>query len=187
MNNYKNSGFTLLETLIAFLVLTIGLLGAVALQAKAKQASYDSLQRAAALSLSKDIIQRISINDDIDSIENYTTAFSSNYSESTSSFNCINVICSPDVMVNYDIEEWKKQIKAKENTGILADARVCITLAPVPVVLPAVPSEFNIEVIVSWEGRQKIIQSDANAQIDCGTASETRKIVVVNSFVSVRG
>ena len=42
-NTSRNNGFTLLEVLIAFMILSFGLLGAVALQAKAKQASFDSL------------------------------------------------------------------------------------------------------------------------------------------------
>ncbi|MGB2708457.1 MAG: prepilin-type N-terminal cleavage/methylation domain-containing protein, partial [Pseudoalteromonas nigrifaciens] len=41
----RRKGFTLIEVLIAFIILSFGLLGAVALQAKAKQASFDSMQR----------------------------------------------------------------------------------------------------------------------------------------------
>jgi type IV pilus assembly protein PilV len=52
--------------LIAFLILTIGLLGAIGLQAKAKQASYDSLQRAAALTLANDAMYRLRANDTSD-------------------------------------------------------------------------------------------------------------------------
>jgi len=180
VNNSKSRGFTLLETLIAFVVLTIGLLGAVALQAKAKQATYDSLQRAAALSLSKDIIQRISINDDVNIVALYNKSFSSSDPAATSLPNCINVICSATQMSEYDLEEWKKQIKAKEHTGILANASVCINLTE------AIIGEVDVEVIVSWEGRQKIKQTAANEAFECGSTAETRKIVVVNSFVSVR-
>jgi len=180
MNKQNTRGFTLLETLIAFIVLTVGLLGAVALQAKAKQATYDSLQRAAALSLSKDIIQRISINDDSNVVALYSKSFSSSDPAASSLPNCINVVCSATQMSEYDLEEWKKQIKAKENTGILANASVCITLTE------AVVGEVNVEVIVSWEGRQKIKQTTEKKAFECGSTAETRKIVVINSFVSIR-
>ena len=38
-NTSRDNGFTLLEVLIAFMILSFGLLGAVALQAKAKHAA----------------------------------------------------------------------------------------------------------------------------------------------------
>ncbi|SFD24710.1 type IV pilus modification protein PilV [Pseudoalteromonas denitrificans] len=180
MNDFKFKGFTLLETLIAFIVLTIGLLGAVALQAKAKQASFDSLQRAAALSLSKDILQRISINDTANVVALYNRNFSSSEAAITPSPNCINVVCTPTQMATFDIEEWKKQIKAQEHTGTLANANVCISATE------AIVGEITLQIVVSWEGRQKITQNAANSAISCGSTSSTRRIVVMNSFVSVR-
>ena len=77
-------GFTLIEVLIAFIILSFGLLGAVALQAKAKQASFDSMQRAAAVALGNDIIQRIRANDTAQLVTLYTQTFTSKTSTSTS-------------------------------------------------------------------------------------------------------
>ena len=70
-------GFTLIEVLIAFIILSFGLLGAVALQAKAKQASFDSMQRAAAVALGNDIVQRIRANDTPQIAGLYTQTFDS--------------------------------------------------------------------------------------------------------------
>lgn len=52
-------GFTLLETLIALVVLSIGLLGLAALQARAMRFSHDSLVRSDATALANDIMDRI--------------------------------------------------------------------------------------------------------------------------------
>ena len=62
LNKSQAQGFTLIEVLIAFVILSFGLLGVVALQAKAKQASFDSMQRAAAIALGNDINQRMRAN-----------------------------------------------------------------------------------------------------------------------------
>jgi type IV pilus assembly protein PilV len=62
--------------LVAFIVLTDGLLGTVALQSNAKQASYDANQRSAALALANDIVERIRANDTADIVANYSKTFS---------------------------------------------------------------------------------------------------------------
>ena len=71
-----NKGFTLIEVLVAFIVLTVGLLGTVALQTTAKQASYDANQRSAALALANDIVERIRANDTADIVTNYSKLIS---------------------------------------------------------------------------------------------------------------
>ena len=57
-----SSGFSLIEVLIAMLVTLVGLLGIAALQARAQQAEMESYQRAQALILLSDIVDRININ-----------------------------------------------------------------------------------------------------------------------------
>ena len=180
VNNSKSRGFTLLETLIAFFVLTIGLLGAVALQAKAKQASYDSLQRTAALSLAQDIIQRIRVNDTAALVALYDVDFTSTY-EITTVQSCVDSFCSSAQVAAYDIIQWKKAIKAKELTGAMADASVCINP-----VLSAGVSGVDVEVVISWGGRQDIAQNTENTAIECGSSTENRRVVVVNSFIFIR-
>lgn len=178
MNKKRHQGFTLLETLIAFFVLSIGLLGAVALQAKAKQASYDSLQRTAALSLAQDIIQRIRVNDTAALITSYDVDFTSDDEISTVQ-SCVNIFCTSAQIAEYDIIQWKKAIKAKELTGTMADATVCIN--------PVLSSNgVDIQVVISWGGRQNITQDTENTAVQCGSSIENRRLVVVNSFIYIR-
>lgn len=56
------AGFSLIEVLIAMLITLIGLLGVAALQARAQQAEMESYQRAQALIIMSDIVDRININ-----------------------------------------------------------------------------------------------------------------------------
>ncbi|MFT7457709.1 MAG: type IV pilus assembly protein PilV [Planctomycetota bacterium] len=57
-----HSGFSMIEILIALFVTLIGLLGIGALQAKAQQAEFESYQRAQALVILSDIVDRVNIN-----------------------------------------------------------------------------------------------------------------------------
>ncbi len=55
-------GATLIEVLVAIVVLAIGLLGTAALQTRAQQAELDSYQRSQALILAQDMVNRIRAN-----------------------------------------------------------------------------------------------------------------------------
>lgn len=176
------SGFTLIEVLIAFIILSFGLLGAVALQAKAKQASFDSMQRAAAVALGNDIIQRIRANDTPQLATLYEQEFTSK-TPTASSTTCFSGSCSAAQIAALDVEQWKRAIRARENTGSLDDATVCIKPAGVG---GSGGKAFNIQVIVSWQGRQEFTANDATNNINCGTADKKRRLVALTSFIYVR-
>src|SRR5690554_216842 len=53
------SGFTLIEALVALLVLSIGLLGAAAMQLKALQSAHGGYQRAVASLAAQDAVERL--------------------------------------------------------------------------------------------------------------------------------
>src|SRR4051812_34767512 len=55
-------GFTMIEVLVSLFIVTLGLLGLAALQAKAQQAELESYQRAQALVLVQDMVDRINAN-----------------------------------------------------------------------------------------------------------------------------
>lgn len=175
-------GFTLIEVLIAFIILSFGLLGAVALQAKAKQASFDSMQRATAVALGNDIIQRIRANDTSQLATLYDLEFTSETSINSST-TCFTSSCSNAQIASLDIEQWKRAIRARENTGSLDGATVCINPKAVA---GSGGKAFNIEVIVSWQGRQEFKASETTGKISCGVADKRRRLVVLTSYIYVR-
>ncbi|MFQ2439169.1 type IV pilus modification protein PilV [Aeromonas caviae] len=63
-HRYQMAGFSLLEVMIAAVVLSFGLLGLVALQMQAKVASYEARQRTIASWLANDMVERVRINRD---------------------------------------------------------------------------------------------------------------------------
>ncbi|MEL0654115.1 type IV pilus modification protein PilV [Pseudoalteromonas issachenkonii] len=175
-------GFTLIEVLIAFIILSFGLLGAVALQVKAKQASFDSMQRAAAVALGNDIIQRIRANDTPQLVAHYKKDFTSK-TPISSSTTCFGGSCSAEQIALLDLEQWKRAIQARNNTGSLDDASVCINPSAVA---GSGGKAFNIEVIVSWQGRQEFIANADIGAISCGSADNKRRLVVLTSYIYLR-
>ncbi|WP_350593830.1 MULTISPECIES: type IV pilus modification protein PilV [unclassified Pseudoalteromonas] len=186
----RRKGFTLIEVLIAFIILSFGLLGAVALQAKAKQASFDSMQRAAAVALGNDIIQRIRANDTIASIKLYGSyndedrkSIKSDSKLSISSA-CFNSSCGSEGIVGLDVVQWKRAISARNNTGSLDDATICIKSTSED---RTGGKGFNIEVIISWQGRQEFTANTDTGKVTCGDdPNNKRRLVVLTSYIYVR-
>lgn len=178
-----NKGFTLIEVLVAFIVLTVGLLGTVALQSSAKKASYDANQRSAALALANDIVERIRSNDSVNLVNQYDVDF--NFQTALPNTNCMNAVCSSDQIAQYDILQWQKALRVADNTGALANGFVCIT--PTAEVTPAgvQPTSVDLQVVVAWQGRAQIEQSDDSSNVACGNL-QNRRMVVVNSYIFVR-
>ncbi|GEK07906.1 type IV pilus modification protein PilV [Pseudoalteromonas sp. SCSIO 43201] len=177
---YRQQGFTLLEVLIAFMILSFGLLGAVALQAKAKQASFDSMQRAAAVELASDIMHRIRSNDATNIATLYNVDFNSTEAVQDTTA-CYNNFCNAAAIAQTDIANWRRAIRARENTGALDNAVVCINPTT-----GADASGINVEVIVTWRGRQAMTALENNPAGDCGVADDRRRAVVMQTFVLIR-
>jgi type IV pilus assembly protein PilV len=62
MNIKKQAGFNLIEVLLAFLILSIGLLGVAGLQTTAVKASHTAMLRTVAITKVQEIIARIRVN-----------------------------------------------------------------------------------------------------------------------------
>ncbi len=58
----RAAGFSLIEVLVSILIVTVGLLGLAGLQARAQVAEFESYQRAQALVLLYDMVERLSSN-----------------------------------------------------------------------------------------------------------------------------
>ena len=186
----RQSGFTLLEVLIAFMVLSFGLLGAVALQAQAKKASFDSLQRSAAISLGEDIMHRIRANDVNNGVDTLVSLYNGEFDSTDSPTpinNCYTGACTATQMAATDIENWKAAIRARQNTGALDDTHVCINITSVS---NSGTEGFDVNVIITWRGRQSFTASAETEAIVCGeygNDNDRRRLVQLRSFVLRRG
>jgi type IV pilus assembly protein PilV len=133
----KQRGFTLVEILVAVLVLSIGLLGLAGLQATSLRNSTSAAERTQATFLAYDIIERMRANKDAAETGGYDTALNTAPSGTT---NCqtSGAACSAADMAAFDLNQWKCLLgKWSSNTvcsttldidrGLLPDGDASIT------------------------------------------------------------
>lgn len=105
----KQAGFSLLEVLIATIVLAIGLLGVASLQLSSNAHTEAGLQRSHAAGLAREIFERMRIN--------YVEAKAGNYDIGTLpvlTTDCEGaaVECTPEQIKEHDLRVWSERVTA---------------------------------------------------------------------------
>lgn len=151
-------GFSLLESVIALVIVAVGLLGLAGLQAAATQAEFESYQRAQAIILMNDMVERINANRDSASCYAITadTADGTDYvgvagAGHLAAFDCATGFKSADgkVLAIDDLEAWDDilegagETKSGSNVGAMIGARGCISF-------DAATSQYTVA--VAWQG-----------------------------------
>lgn len=178
----KQIGMTFIEVLVALVILSTGILGAVAMQATAKKGSFDAMQRAIASAYAQDIIEKIRANQsDTATLASYAGTFGDGGQSAGLRCNTVASICNPAQMVTNDLYEWEQRLQGADvkngvkNAGGLVDARGCIE-----------HNDNAITVVVSWQGRASTKDSaDADYALEnnCGSKTDKRRQLVVNAFI----
>lgn len=103
------SGFSLLEVLISLVLIAIGLLGLVGMQATSLQQNLSASQRSLASQLAYDIADRMRLNDASTALVTYITGDSTAFT--TAYPNCLNGTgCGSVNMANNDLFEWNQAL-----------------------------------------------------------------------------
>ena len=136
INYTLQAGFSRLETLFAFVILSIGLLGIAGLQVKGQQYNHASYQRTQATFLAYELMDRMRINSDqVPNVGNGNGNADDGayeYAEGIDFFNTIvgtspvcdgdlPLNCSPTNLTHYDLAHW---INAVRNTLPWGEARI---------------------------------------------------------------
>jgi len=108
-NFRRHSGFSLVEVLIALVIMSVGMLGIAGLYVESMQAGRTSAFRHNAVTLASDVAERIRAN----------PAGAVDYQGVGGNNNCVlgNVDCNPAQMAANDIDLWKTQAAATLPTG----------------------------------------------------------------------
>lgn len=106
----KNTGFTLIEVLIAMLVLAVGLLGLAGLQATSLKNNQSAYNRSQATQLAYDLADRMRAN--VAGKTTYTTG------TATATAACLTTAgCTKEAMAENDLKEWNDAITATLPSG----------------------------------------------------------------------
>lgn len=102
---YPNTfGFTLVEVLVALLILSVGLLGLAALQTFGMKYNQQSYQRTQAVFQAYDMIDRIRANPTAKTAGSYDAVTLGN--KPAVGVNCAAASCTPAQLATYDINKW---------------------------------------------------------------------------------
>ena len=137
----KQSGFTLLEVLVAVLVLAIGLLGLAGLMTSSIRNNQSAYQRTQATWLAYDIVDRMRVNRAAALASNYNTALGSPVT-------CVASPALAGAMAAQDLTDWKNQIACALPAG---DGAV------------AVQANRTVTVTVQWNDSRGIGNNTGNA------------------------
>ncbi|PJG43414.1 pilus assembly protein [Acinetobacter tandoii] len=105
----SQKGVGLIEILVALLVLAIGILGFVALQYRAVEATSESINRVQAMNIARDLAERIRANRD--GLADYKTQIST-ASNQPSTHDCIKNTCTAAELADYDVGQVTKKASA---------------------------------------------------------------------------
>jgi type IV pilus assembly protein PilV len=193
-------GATLIEVLIAVLVLAVGILGLMGLQINGKRTNYEALQRSAAVSLAQDMMNRMRANPNVaptitflDTNYDTGTTYASNGGGvgggqiTTAPTNCTTATCSTTQLAAYDLWAWEMRLDAAAAGDGLINPTGCIDVD-----LSAADGSL-VTVMVAWESKIDLDQTAllARMPIACGagkygTGDARRQAVITTTFLANR-
>lgn len=175
-------GVTLIEVLIAALVVAVGLLGVFQLHLVAKRSSYESFQYTQAHALATDIVERMRANP-----SQLSTYASRDYGVgefSAPTKSCINLTteaggCAASEMVQWDQHMWHQmltgtdEMMADRAIGSASGMRGCVTV-----------SDAAVEVVVTWRGMDETVDGAVGGTAaQCGQADARRRSVRIATTI----
>jgi type IV pilus assembly protein PilV len=183
------SGFTMLEVLISIFIMTVGLLGLAGLQVRAQQAELESYQRAQALILANDMVDRINSNRKAATCYNFSTAGTGAPFAGTaaSAPTCTSGgTTETRARANLDLDEWHQALLGAAeqlggaSVGAMVGARGCVSEDN-----SVSPARWRIS--VAWQGVAPLRNpTDVDSAYTCGTgqygSDETIRRVVSVTF-----
>jgi len=189
IKSHQQTGFTLLEVLIAFVILSVGLLGIVNLQAMSKKFTHQAMQRTIAVSLAESIIERIRTNPGaIQIYENLAEPGDDAIASEPTPVCSGTAVCTIAEIAAHDIWEWQQslagatvQTSGGANASGLISPQACLVFDEDS---PKV-STGTLTVLIQWTGLNQLSDAAAGGTI-CGGSNDTdlfRRQLSVSTYV----
>ncbi len=147
----RQSGFTLIEILVALVVLLVGMMGAAGLMVRTVQQEVESYQRLQALNLLQDMVDRINANRLVASCYSYGDVGASFGQQAAAIEACATGSSEQNSRVAADLQSWHESLLGvseqdadNNNVGAMIGARGCIRQLDA--------AQRTYRVTVAWQG-----------------------------------
>jgi len=165
----RQKGFTLIEALVAFLILSIGMLGVASLQLISVKAGHSAAFRMVAVTKVEDMFERIRNNPV--QVANYADGAPAAADMSCNDYSGTVNSCSSIAMVAHDKYEWQQELAASLSANIAVTTAITVAV-PVAGTSPL----STVTITVRWAERNPQTQAtdtmtySASADI-CGSTA----------------
>jgi type IV pilus assembly protein PilV len=198
----RQAGFNLLEVLVSLLIVTVGLLGLAGTQVVAQRAEQESYQRAQAMILMSDIVDRINANRKVATCYNITPSAGTTYlgtppitgssgvKYNPTGFSCPSMATNPTAVAraSLDVQFIDNMLLGAAETmgggkvGAMIGARACIGFDS---------GSQSYTVAIAWQGNSQTFSpanfaSAPNVAKNCATGeygAETQRRVVWTTLI----
>lgn len=151
-------GISLIESLVAIVVMALGILGILGVQMRTLADTQTSVRRAQAIHLIEDLGERMTVSPNALAIlDSYLT----DWNETPAAGDCTTSACSQAELAVYDLSEWKLAVT---RTLPLGDANVFLA--------PGETADGNrrqLGVMISWRENERVEDADYKAGINAST------------------
>jgi type IV pilus assembly protein PilV len=185
----RQTGFTMVEVMIALLVVSVALLSSVALQLLSKRSNYDAAQRTSAAHLAEALLERMRNNPD--ALIDYISAgpLGDGSRGAAPPRDCGNpaLTCTAQELATFDLWDWEQtldgnlELNAGVGTGGLVSPTACIRG-------PGFGGNGVYTVAIAWRGMTElsnpIIDNCGEAKGAYGAGNVNRRVMVVRTFVN---
>ncbi|WP_456269378.1 type IV pilus modification protein PilV [Kushneria sp. AK178] len=181
-------GFTLLEVLVAMVVLSLGAMGVMSLVLNAQQANEQALQRGRATLLVNDMLERLRANATREAMTVYSVGESAHAPigdrQQQGGSDCRQAPCDSQALARFDLADWEHQImQAQEEhrrLDGLPQARACIAVTPQA-------QRYDVTVTLAWRGTGRSDSARGHVCASADIQSARQSVSASSRYYPVRG
>lgn len=141
---YRTQGFTLLEVLVALVILSLGLLGVAGLLITSQKANSSSYIKQQSIQAAYDILDRMRANTNQAYTGKYNVNNLASGSLPSAPSSCISNVCSASQMASYDTYNWLLEL-----SQLLPSGRGSITTQAIG----GSPTQVAATITVQWDDK----------------------------------
>ncbi len=180
----KRDGFSLIEVMVALVILVIGLIGIFNLHIVAKRSSFESFQQTQAAYLANDMLNRMKLNSS--QLGQYSNQSPYEVLPSLTGMKVCegaSVNCSPSELAVWDAYQWTwllsgaaEKSESDSNIGGLDNAVGCVSVV-----------NKDVTIAIAWKGIRATKNSSSAS--DCDTAGgldDRRRLFVLKSVIDAK-